>query len=90
MITTTIVTSKDGTPFSVSFYTRTEAQARLAEAAEAKFAASRWASELESFGDYHRLDPLTGYVVAPVPKLPRIAGPQERLASFTLVQGGKS
>jgi hypothetical protein len=90
MITITIVTSKDGVAFSVSFYSRTEAAARAAEVAEARFAASRLACQLESFGDYHRVNPLSGYVEAPVPKLPRIVGPQERRAALTLIQGGKS
>ena len=40
MITTTLVTSKDGVGFSVSFYSKTEAQARTAEVAEARFAAT--------------------------------------------------
>jgi hypothetical protein len=85
MITTTLVTSKDGVGFSVSFYSRNEAQARLAEIAEARFARTRLAVELESFGDYHRVSPLTGYVEAPAP---RISSPQERRAAFRLIQGG--
>jgi hypothetical protein len=97
MITTIIVTSKDGVPFSVSFEARPQAAARMAEVAEARFAATRTAAQLESFGDYHRVDPVSGFVAAPKFKgydlkfaqAPRIAGPQERRAAFTLIRGGK-
>jgi hypothetical protein len=92
MITTTTVTSKDGVQFSVSFYSRTDAQAAAAKLAEARFALTRYASELDSFGDYLRVDTVTGYVkLTPrAPALPRIASPAERRASFTVIAGGKS
>jgi hypothetical protein len=84
MITSAIVTSKDGVPFSVSFYSRTDAQAQAAAVAETRFARTQLASQLDAHGDYHRVDILTGYVEAPAPKLPR---PRPRL---TLIEGGKS
>jgi hypothetical protein len=78
MITTTTVTSKDGVKFSVSFYSRTEAQ--IAAAGEVRFAATRLAHELDSFGDYHRVG-ANGFVEAPTPKLP---------PKLSLIQGGRA
>lgn len=95
MITTTLVTSKDGVGFSVSFYSKNEAQARAAEVAEANFARTRLACQLDSFGDYHRvirsMDDLTGlgFVYAPEPLLVPTAKPMGKPA-LTLIQGGKS
>ena len=100
MITTTLVTSKDGVGFSVSFYSKNEAQARAAEIAEARFAATKLACQLDSFGDYHRviksMDDLTGLGFAwapwappPTQLSPPKAKPMGRPA-LTLIQGGKS
>ena len=97
MITTTLVTSKDGVGFSVSFYSKTEAQARTAEVAEARFAATQLACQLDAHGDYHRvirsMDDLTGlpFVFDPVspkrkPTIRSIIGKP----MLTLIQGGKS
>jgi hypothetical protein len=90
MITTILVTSKDGVGFSVSFYSRTEAQARAAERAEAAFAATRLACQLDGFGDYHRviksMDDLTGLPFVYNPVTPK---PVTRPA-LTLIKGGKS
>ena len=83
MITTTIVTSKDNVPFSVSFYSRTDAQAQAATVAEARFARTQLASQLDAHGDYHRIDIITGYVEAPAPKLPR------QRPVLTLIEGGR-
>jgi hypothetical protein len=79
-----IVKSKDGVEFAVETARSDYATAR----AERTFALTRTARELESFGDYRRLDD-TGFVWAPAPQPPRIAGPQERRAAFELIQGGK-
>jgi hypothetical protein len=68
MITTTTVTSRDGVKFAISFYSYNEEQAKRAAQMEANFAAIRYAYQLDSFGDYRRIDPLTGYVLAPEAK----------------------
>jgi hypothetical protein len=80
------VTSRDGVEFAVATARGDWATVQ----AERAFAATRTASELDSFGDYCRVDPFTGYVVAPEPMpVPRITSPQERRATFTLIKGGK-
>jgi hypothetical protein len=82
-----IVRSKDDVPFAVETARGDYATVK----AELAFAASRTARELESFGDYRRVDPLTGYVVAPefIFEAPRICGPLERRKAFRLIRGGK-
>jgi hypothetical protein len=76
-----IVKSNAGVEFAVET-ARGDWQTVLAER---RFALTRTARELESFGDYHQLQPLAGYVEAP-----RIASPQERRKAFFVVPGGKS
>jgi|HubBroStandDraft_4_1064222.scaffolds.fasta_scaffold03931_6 hypothetical protein len=89
-----IVKSKDGVEFAVE----TARGDWKTVVAERRFALTRTARELESFGDYHRLDPLGGYVVvrAPVPLRGERHALQlqaERAAfrvKLRLIQGGKS
>jgi hypothetical protein len=88
MITTTTVTSRDGVKFSISFESANETTAKRAAECERNFAATRYAHQLDSFGDYLRVG-LNGYVEAPAPKLPRIHGPLERRAVFAVLKGGK-
>jgi hypothetical protein len=88
VITTTTVTSRDGVKFSISFESANEATAKRAAECERNFAATRYAHQLDSFGDYLRVG-LNGYVEAP-PKLPRIHGPLERRASFAVIKGAKT
>lgn len=75
MIITTIVTSKDGVPFSVTLYARSEAQARAAEIAEANFVRTQLACQLEAHDDYYRVECVT-------PRLPR-------KPELKLIRGGK-
>jgi hypothetical protein len=98
MITTGNVISRDGVAFTVKIYARTEAQAMSALGAEIRFAASKTAAELDKFGpEYQRADLIapevydafSGYDLK-FAQAPRIAGPQERRAAFTLIKGGKS
>jgi hypothetical protein len=83
-----IVKSKDGVEFAVET-ARGDWQTVVAER---RFALTRTARELESFGDYHPVDPLTGYVVAPAPapEPPLGGNPQTFRRVFRLIQGGKS
>jgi hypothetical protein len=90
MLRTFIVTSRDGIQFSVQTTARTERQAQQAEIAEARYAASKFADELDVPGsDFHRersMDDLlhTEYV------RPEVVAAARRLPKLTLLQGGLS
>jgi hypothetical protein len=76
-----IVKSKDGVEFAVET-ARGDWQTVVAER---QFALTRTARELESFGDYRRVDPLIGYVAAPAPA----PAPAPTRPALRLIRGGK-
>lgn len=55
MLTSHIVTSKDGIRFSVQFESRTQASANIAKTVEENWASRRTAAQLAAHGDYHRV-----------------------------------